>query len=128
MSAAGLWVVGMLTVGIDGLVWGVAASILHRWLWGSGRRWLAAALGAALVFVVWDQWVFAEFVHWAGFPRTHAEPARLVEVAAEVGATLVGFRGGRALLGAIVRRERETRAPAAGPAPGESPRSSEPRG
>ena len=105
MSHAALWILGLVALGIDGLVWGLAACLLHRWLRGRRGSWLGPALLAGLVFVVWDQWVFSELVHWAGMPRVHAEPARLVEVVMELGATLAGFRGGRALLTGILRRE-----------------------
>jgi hypothetical protein len=107
MNTAALWVLGLVATSIDGLVWGVAACAAHRRLRGPGRGWLGPALVAGSLFVVWDQWVFAEFVHWAGMPRGHAEPIRLLEVGTELVATLAGFRGGRTLLDAIVRREGE---------------------
>jgi hypothetical protein len=125
MRSGVLWVLGFLTLSIDGLVWGVAACTLHRALRRPKKRGLGLALVAGLIFVAWDQWVFGEFAHWAGMPRGHAEPARWLEAGIGFLATLAGFLGGQALLSAIARRDAQeasaSRAAAAHPASRASP-------
>ena len=93
MTGGALWFLVLLTVGVDGLVWGVAACTAYRAWAGPSRRWLGPALLAGVAFVVWDQWLFRELVHWAGFPRS-GEPAWPVETAIQLAATGLGFRAG----------------------------------
>jgi hypothetical protein len=109
MKSGAIWILGLLTLGVDGVVWGVASCTAYRGVVGPTRRWMGPALIAGLVFVLWDHWVFGELVHWAGFPRGHREPVRLLEIGIQLAGTLLGFRGGESLVGTIVRRERRSR-------------------
>lgn len=102
------WLVELLALCVDGIVWGVAACTTYRWLAGARRGWLGPALVFGVVFVIWDDWVFGELVHWAGFPRGHREPSRLLEAGIQVAATVAGFRAGDCLLGSIVRSARRS--------------------
>jgi hypothetical protein len=106
VSGEAIGVLGLLALSIDGIVWGVAACTLYHWMVPDPRRWLGPALVAGLLFVVWDQWVFAELAHWAGFPRQAAGP---LETGIQIAGTLVGFRTGRTLIDRI-RRRRSARA------------------
>lgn len=95
---AALWALGLLTVSIDGVVWGIAAHVLHRALGGASDRWLAPAAVAAFVFVAWDHWIFAALVRVAGIPSSPAVSAsRFAEVGVGLAATVAGFRLGRSL-------------------------------
>lgn len=96
----------LIALCVDGVVWGVAACTAYRSLTGTRRAWLGAALVFGALFVVWDEWVFGELAHWAGFPRTYWQPSRLLEAGVQVAATLVGFRAGDLLLSSIPRRRR----------------------
>jgi hypothetical protein len=116
MNDAALWILGLLSLGVDGLVWGVAACTTYRGMAGHARRWLGPALVAGLVFVAWDQWVFGELAHWAGFPRGHRETVRLLEIGIQLAGTLLGFRAGELLVSAVVQREQRSR-PSAAEAP-----------
>lgn len=76
---------------------------------------------AGLVFAVWDHYVFGELVHWAGLPRGHREPLRLLEAGIQITGTLAGFRAGESLVTAIVRREHRSDASGADATRGGSP-------
>lgn len=106
MRTAVVWLLELLALGIDGVVWGVAACTAYRSIAGAARHWVAPALLFGVVFVVWDHWVFGELVHWAGFPRGHREPLRLLEAGIQLGSTLVGFRAGEILVASIARGAR----------------------
>jgi hypothetical protein len=117
MRATTLWAVALLGLCVDGVVWGLAAHALCRWLGLPARRTQLPALAAGLLFVAWDRWLFAALVGWvslAGRPAAGAE--WLVEVGVQVGATWVGFQLGRRLIDGILLRSGPAREP---PAPGE---------
>jgi hypothetical protein len=112
-----LWVVALLALGVDGLVWGIAAHALGRRLGVPRERTHVPALAAAAVFVVWDRWLFAALVGWVAFAgRPAGVPGGLLgtlEVLVQVGATWAGFRLGRWLLdGVLLRAQRGAGAPA----------------
>jgi hypothetical protein len=117
MQDLALWLVALLALGVDGLVWGITAHALVRRLGVPRERTHVPALAAAAVFVVWDRWLFAALVGWVAFAgRPSAVPGGLLgalEVVVQVGATWSGFRLGRWLLdGILLRARRDAAAPA----------------
>jgi hypothetical protein len=108
-----LWLVTLFSLAMDGLVWGIAACVLYRALRAgrprgaaSSRPWWVPAGVAALLFLLWDHWLFAQLVAAAGIARSGVlfGPGWYLEVVCQVVATLVGFRLGAPLLARVSRR------------------------
>lgn len=103
LSASAL---GMISVGVDGLVWGAAAALLLLALLGD-VFWLSGALIAAVVFVAWDQLMFAQAVASVGFlPSGFSLAEQAPGIAVGAAATLLGFGAGRLLISRLLSRSR----------------------
>jgi len=108
VQTAALWLVGLLGLSVDGLVWGIAAYAAYRSLLRrpTGSRWILPGLIAGAAFVLWDHLIFSELVILVGFPRSEAlfGLSRFPEIGVRIATTLGGFRLGQTLIDSIVRR------------------------